>query len=936
MTFPTVALGMKVEFMIDGVYTDVTDLRPTYDCYIYTSGNGSADSDPPVVHQLIKKSNQRVITRSVTFKFKDTSAIMNNENPASPYYQKIPRGTRVRVSIDGVQLYFVAIDSVEPDFDNAPRVVTVAFRCTGQYEQRAFGDKPFKSPIYRSVSKDTTVRDFWPCEEGQGANQLTPATRGSFPSVPIGTINYGGYTDLGGAEAALKFNADTFLRFRVRTNSAFTNQWQFDFFLRNVGQRPSDSLVWRAYTTGTVVRWEYTLGNGTQRLIGYKQDNSTAVDTGLAGLSSFQTKGWTHVRLMAQQSGGNVNWKYVFFPVPIASGAFFSGSYAGTVGGPVELQFPPHVNNTDMGLSNVVMFDNYDYSVVDSSGGGWFNEKAVNRFNRVCGEEGISALFVGTTTDSAAMGIQPRLPMMDILRQSVETDGGYMLDSRSSFALTMICRNQFYSQTPEFNLAYASSHLAGTLAPVVGGTSDTTIVNDMTATKQQGGSARYVIPSGDYLHWTPDAPPAGVGTKDGSIDVNPAQDSALNEQAAWGAHLASWREARFETVTVDQARSAVASNAALISAMRSAIPSNVFYVATVGAGAWLPPDEARLMIEGRTDSYAQFGAKTTFNTTQADKYEVDLVNTSGTELLAAVNTAATSWKVRTLLGPEWGTGDAPFHWIVDGEAVRVSSLTTDTPVFVAAGTVSTANNASVTPGLPAGVATDNLMVMQVSIRGTAATVGTPAGWTLIGGVGGFMNHLIFGRHYQAGDAAPTVTVSGGAAGDDVIGRIMAFTNLTMVQGGAYVAGSAGKQSPNSLNLGNGSAQNIAYGNASFPKLYVNRPKCVVFIFGWKQDDWTVGAGVAALAGFTEAWEETTTTGNDSSMVAEYQIQGTTPTNINSGSLVISGGAAAISSSTMMALRPTQTATVVRSKNNVVASHLAGAAIRSWRPGLVGL
>ena len=933
MTFPAVRLDIVVEFFIDGAFVNVTNLRPTYNCYIYTPGDGSADSGPAIRHKLIKKANQRVVTRRVEFSFYDPTGVMNNENPNSPYYQKIPRGTRVRVTVnsDAGLRYFVAIDTVEPNFDNAPRSITVDFVCTGQYDQRAFGDKPLASPIVRSVTRDTTVRNFWPCEEGQGSNQFTPATKNTNPSVPVGTVTYGGYTDLGGAAATIKLNADSFLKFRTRTSTTFTNQWQIDFFLRFIGPRAGTTLVFRLYTTGTVVRWEYTLTATTQQLLGYAADNSVVVNSGVFGLVGFQTAGWSHVRLMAQQSGGNVNWKYVFFPVPISTGSFFGSSYAGTVGSPIELQFPASANMTDVGLSSVAFFDNYDYSVVDSSGGGYVGEQADNRFFRLCNEEGISSFFNGNLADGAPMGIQPRLALMDLLRQCVETDGGFMIDSRGAYGLTMIMRNECYTKSPEFTLSYSSSHLADGLSPVVGGVSDTTIVNDMTASKNQGGSARYTIPDGDYLHWTTEAPPLGVGIRDGSLEVNPQFDSALNEQAAWGAHLASWREQRFETVTVDQARSAVAANGTLTRQVRIVIPTDVFYVDTTGGGAWLPPDQVRLMIEGREDDYSQYGATTRFNTTQADKFEVDLVNTSGAQLIFAQTNSDTSWKVQTTLGPEWGLTDTPYHWIVDGEAVRVTAVTTDTPAFVAAGTLSTANNASVTPGIPAGLTGGELMILQASIRSSGTgTITTPTGWTRIGGNAG-ANHMIFGRHYVNGDAAPTVAFTGGAAGDDTLGRIMAFTNLTMQHGGAPLAGSAGKQAPTFMSKINGSAQNIAY-----DALYVARGKGVTFIFGWKQDDWTVGSGVATPSGFTEAWEDSTTTGNDAGQTAQYRIEGTTPANVAAGSLVISGGAAAISRALLLSLRPTQTATVQRSKNNVVVAHSAGAAIRSWRPGLVGL
>ena len=125
---------------------------------------------------------------------------------------------------------------------------------------------------------------------------------------------------------------------------------------------------------------------------------------------------------------------------------------------------------------------------------------------------------------------------------------------------------------------------------------------------------------------------------------------------------------------------------------------------------------------------------------------------------------------------------------------------------------------------------------------------------------------------------------------------------------------------------NGSAANIAT-----PALGVTKNYSLILAAGWRQDDWT---GSAAVAGFTEAIDTSSTTGDDQGMTLAYRID-TTAVAVAAGSFTITGGSAAISRSIVVALRAgAQALTVTRSVNNVVKSHLAGTPVRLWRPPVI--
>ena len=93
--------------------------------------------------------------------------------------------------------------------------------------------------------------------------------------------------------------------------------------------------------------------------------------------------------------------------------------------------------------------------------------------------------------------------------------------------------------------------------------------------------------------------------------------------------------------------------------------------------------------------------------------------------------------------------------------------------FVAAGAW-VEGTTSVTPGLPAGMAAGDVMVLFVGCKPFSATIVEPTGWTLIPGsdgadgtvanVGGAGSVLwaAFQRAWQSGDAAPVVTITSGS------------------------------------------------------------------------------------------------------------------------------------------------------------------------------
>lgn len=222
---------------------------------------------------------------------------------------------------------------------------------------------------------------------------------------------------------------------------------------------------------------------------------------------------------------------------------------------------------------------------------------------------------------------------------------------------------------------------------------------------------------------------------------------------------------------------------------------------------------------------------------------------------------------------------------------RVSGVDTANSSNIGSGAAAVGNNASVVPALPGSLVTGATLLLLATIRNSGTgTVNDVANWTRLIDFG---NIALFGKRWVSGDAAPTVSFSGGVANATTIAQIYARANLELI--------------PVTYDtMLNASAQNIAY-----PALTITQDHLVILIAGWKQDDWT---SVATLAGFTEISETSSTTGDDAGIVWDRVLQ-TTATDVPAGSFVVTGGASAISRSFTAAFRRAdyitrQTATII--------------------------
>lgn len=571
--------------------------------------------------------------------------------------------------------------------------------------------------------------------------------------------------------------------------------------------------------------------------------------------------------------------------------------------------------------------DFFTNSAVD----GYEGETAARRIERLCHEERVAVHIVGDPDESAAMGVQPQGKLADLLQECRNADLGILDEARTANAVRYVCGRALSNQDPVFTADYDLSHLSLLLAA----DDDRDIVNDYTATRPEGSFATAVLESGPN---SVQDPPDGITRYEGSDEYNVETDQQLADVASWQVHVSTWDETWYEAVGVNLDRTTYTSNTTLDRAARSVNLGDTVQVDNIPS--FLPPGPVEALVEGLQERISVESGWTIgwitrpagpwrvfeISDTTADANEY-IGRLAGDEMCALSTAIDENDTVGVSFDPNrtrWTTTaddfDPDIPILIGGELCGVSSINTTAATFVAASGIQSADNAAVTPSLYAGHTTRDWILVLARMHGSAGTLATPTDYEVVYQVN---NLYLFGKIHDGSESNPTVTPSGGAAGDVVAAITFGLRNMPITLDAMADAIVVFSEKSNS------SAQDIAYGGV-YP---FYQEGCVVLLIAGKSDNWT---SVAVPTGLTEITEVSTTTGNDEGLYAAYQIQ-TTPACVPEGSLVVTGGAAAVSESFVIALAGGwQVMTITRSQNGVVKSHAFGTRIELADAKVLGL
>lgn len=847
----------------------------------------------------------------------------SRRNPNSPYFGQLSRNTPIRVSIDaGLGDVIVAemyVNEWPPRWDRSRRDATVIIKCAGILRRLQQGSR-VKSALLRTITAASpTVH--WPLE-----NNAVPIVGPGLSE--FGTVSYSSSLVPAGAASAADLTEGGSLKGYTGIAAGSATSWDVEVSI-GWDELPTDSTdlypVLAVFTPGSTVQfygvWLYITGGAIYPRVFTYTDAGGLVASATSTVPVIAGTVY-NLRVTAEQSGGNVNVTIALNGTEATASVSTVTLYAPTVinfasdfysgAAPAAFSFPFQTAAPPRSLSHAAIWlPARATPATYLATGGHTGEMAHERMERVFDEESIP--FTTAATSTVVMGPQPVGNVVDIARDAERVDMGVLYEA--GFGLAYQSRAERENAAVALALDFDQGHIAEPPEPT---DDDQRLRNMITAERPSGGKVTKEQTTGP-LGTGPD----GSGIYDDSVSTNVQTDDQLDDQAAWRLHVGTVDAERWPLIVLNfaspYAQELIEDWLALDYGARITLANPPDEVA---------PDLIDVFIEGVTQTFNPLEWRVEICASPAGAYRVGILAepTGDTDPLLGRLTADDSRLDRALTsgattahlrpgGHRWTTTadafDPDIRVMMAGEEIAVSAIS-DEPAFVAAGTSAFADNASASPGLPAGASANDLLVILAAIRNTAGTVGTPAGYTKLTLASGV---ALLWKVHSGSESAPTVTFSGGSAGDTTFAQMIALRGMVTDAAQVLVASNVST---------NSSAQNIAYPVLEIP--YIDT--LMLLHIGVKHDDWTSVAAIGS--GSSEISEPSSTTGNDLGAVWDYRAL-TRHALIPSGSFVVTGGAAAVSVGALVAFAGLQQLTITRSVNGVVKAQSAGALLEILDP-----
>lgn len=566
------------------------------------------------------------------------------------------------------------IVSLPASWNAAGTDVYVPVEADGLMRRLGQGKAPLRSPLYRGILTEAGVVAYWPGEDSGDARLIASGLPSGQPMTPSSPPGFAGSSVFEASESLPTVSKTSWAAPVPVYTPTSTAQVRFLLSIPSTGA-PNNTVIMRILTTGTAARWDLVYTTGAGGSIGYTvydaDGNQIKTNTGNGPYNGSPCR----FSFELTQSGSDINLE-VLATQPGASGA---GGTPDTVTGRTFARIKTIIVNPGLGLDDTTIGHISVHSQITSIFDlidelqGWIGETAGRRFERLCGEEGITFRGIGDLDDTTPMGIQKAGGLLDLLRECSDADLGIMFEPREVLGLGYRTRTSLYNQTADVAINYANGELSDAPSPV---DDDQNIRNSVTVSRTGGGSARVDIVDGPLSILDP---PNGAGTYADQPSISLQDDGQCAYQASWRAHLGTVNEARYPVIAVNFAAQPLTNNPTLVQQLLEHEAGDRITISNLPS--WLPPDPISQLAQGYTETFQAFKHDITINCAPESPYRIavwgtDRYDTAGSALNASCTSGATSIAVKTTLGPIWTTaaGDMPFDIMVGGERMTVTAI----------------------------------------------------------------------------------------------------------------------------------------------------------------------------------------------------------------------------------------------------------------------
>ncbi len=548
------------------------------------------------------------------------------------------------------------IDAIDHRWDETRRDVWMPMKSLGPLNRLLETDAPEQSPIYRNLIQYAQPAGYWPMEDGSGSTRASGAA-GTTNSTLSGCSFTGSRpTGLNGSAGSIKLDSATsiFTLEAAGRTSTGENTVLWYFKLPSSSLPAANRVLVFTHSTGTVRRWEVSIGPTGYQFVGYSATGSTVVsDSLLFGTGGSPAGQWVGMQLTLSQEGANVRYTWRWWGV--VDGTFWvsavgGATYAGSIGRMLYFNATAANDASFVGaeFAHVIMtmdvFSATGTTFRDSSNG-YNGEAAGTRAARIAGEAGITLEMYGDPAATQLMGVQDVAAPIELLKECVAVDNAMLFDLRDRFALGFRTRVDIENRLWDWTLPYASSYLAAVPAFTEDG--DQT-KNDFTVSRPGGGSGRSVLTTGAL---STQEPPNGIGRRPGSASMNAYTDDQTTRLAEYQVWLRTRDELRTPSLEFELHRRQLEASTVMTERVIAANMGD--WVKLTGLPTFLDGNDRNLLVLGYRERMNGQQWTVDFNVTTADGYRAPLLNVAVladngvTTLNAGITSTATSMVIKT-------------------------------------------------------------------------------------------------------------------------------------------------------------------------------------------------------------------------------------------------------------------------------------------------
>jgi hypothetical protein len=658
------------------VWTDISD-----DVY---------QRDPLTITRGKSDEQSQAAPQRMSFTLDNRDGRYSPRNPLSPLFGKIGRNTPIRCKIDNgtSQRFYGEISSFPPRWDEGHADNYVPIEAYGVLRRLGQGQPPLSNALRDWVLQQPTLAAYYPLSGGEDtkySQNIAPGKTGSFFGSGGAAFTYG--VDMGAAwlGTGMQVNATGDVPYLQGVGNAMGSNAALDFTFSSLAMGVLDVQLWPTSDSYWNLRLNTSADACTAQVWYYDDTAGILAETATGVITELRDTELHTCRFeLDTVAGPNVSYKVYIDGVQIDTGTNSLGQTLARV--PFfRFHYSRFVNQTYVNLAHLVLWaDNtaaniplvQDYTAAAFAYAGEF---ALDRIFRVAADGDVFVDVFGNSDESSTMGPQFTESRLDQIRDCETTDMGILTDSRvDTFVvptLNYIARSGMYNQSTWFTLNYNAGQVVAPLEPI---DDDQTTRNDVTATRREGGSARYAIDTGPLS--TQD-PPHGVGHYDTEVTVNVQTDGQLLGIASWVANFGTLDKARWPSVTVNL--NAPGMNSILRAKILSADIGKQFTI--TGMQKAFIYDDVSLVIVGYTEVIDPFVHTITFNCMPAEPFMVAEYGTArydadGSTVTSNITATATSLSATKSGTTLWTTDPTafPFDIRVGGERMTVTNITGST------------------------------------------------------------------------------------------------------------------------------------------------------------------------------------------------------------------------------------------------------------------